>query len=41
VRNAAKFVAELMWECFGPVGLIGCGGALLVIAVEAVRLWLG
>jgi hypothetical protein len=39
VRNAAKFAFELLVDVLGPVGLIGCGGALLVIAVKAVR-WL-
>jgi hypothetical protein len=34
-----RFLAELLWDVLGPIGVAGCVGALLVIAVEAVR-WL-
>jgi hypothetical protein len=36
---ALRAVFDLLWEVFGPVGLAGVGGALVVILVEWVR-WL-
>jgi hypothetical protein len=39
VRNAAKFVFELLVDVLGPFGIAVISAALLGIAVEAVR-WL-
>jgi hypothetical protein len=41
MRNVAKFVAGLLWDVLGPIGITVISTALLFIAVEAVRWWLG
>jgi len=41
VRNAVKFVFELLVDILGPLGQAILSAALLFIAVEAVRWWLG
>jgi hypothetical protein len=39
--STVRFVADLLWDVLGPIGITAISAALLFIGVEAVRWWLG
>jgi hypothetical protein len=39
--STVRFVADLLWDVLGPIGITAISAALLFIGVEAVRWWPG